>query len=251
MLDMSKAFDTVKRATLMKDLKYILEEDELHMIYGLINNVKLRVRCQNDTGNIIKTNIGIPQGDCLSPVLFTLYLAQALQNRNTENKTDHNYSKPNINSDELQPDHLKDHLYSIKRDNYFVIDQQYADDIGWATNARHKIDQLEKNIPIKLAERNLKVNAKKTERYHIRKNGTEDWKRCKYLGTILDTKNDIKRRKSLAIAAYNKSQHIFNSKRASTKIKIRTFNAFVSSIFLYNSEIWTLSKQDEQDIDTF
>ena len=161
MLDMSKAFDTVKRATLMKDLKYILEEDELHMIYGLINNVKLRVRCQNDTGNIIKTNIGIPQGDCLSPVLFTLYLAQALQNRNTENKTDHNYSKPNINSDELQPDHLKDHLYSIKRDNYFVIDQQYADDIGWATNARHKIDQLEKNVPIKLAERNLKVNAKK------------------------------------------------------------------------------------------
>ena len=78
MLDMSKAFDKVKRATLMKDLKYILEEDELHMIYVLINNVKLRVRCQNETGNIIKTKIGVPQRDCLISVLFTLYLAKAL-----------------------------------------------------------------------------------------------------------------------------------------------------------------------------
>ena len=45
MIDMSKAFDTVKRGQLLNDLKEILEDDELHMIQILIQDVKLRVRC--------------------------------------------------------------------------------------------------------------------------------------------------------------------------------------------------------------
>ena len=32
----------------------------------------------------LKTNKGIPQGDCLSPVLFTLYLAKALEKQKAD-----------------------------------------------------------------------------------------------------------------------------------------------------------------------
>ena len=39
---MSKAFDTVQRKTLFDELQEILPEDELHMLYILINDVNLK-----------------------------------------------------------------------------------------------------------------------------------------------------------------------------------------------------------------
>ena len=37
MLDMSKAFDTIQRGTHIKDLKGIIEDDELHsIVFGLV-----------------------------------------------------------------------------------------------------------------------------------------------------------------------------------------------------------------------
>ena len=38
-----------------------------------------------------------------------------------------------MDNDVLIPEHLKDHNYYILVDNYFTLDQQYADDIGWAS----------------------------------------------------------------------------------------------------------------------
>ena len=49
MLDMSKAFDTVKRSVLIEDLRDILDEGEIHMISLMIKEVKLQVRCKKDT----------------------------------------------------------------------------------------------------------------------------------------------------------------------------------------------------------
>ena len=79
LLDMSKAFDTVRRVDLLVILKDTLEKDELNMMKNLVENVKLRVRIGKSLGKEINTNIGIPQGDCLSLILFVLYLAEALK----------------------------------------------------------------------------------------------------------------------------------------------------------------------------
>ena len=43
----------------------------------------------------------------------------------------------------------------------------------------------------------------------------------------------------------------FNKKKLSVKIKCRLFNTYVASIFLYNSEIWTLTESLEKQIDAF
>ena len=77
MMDMSRAFDTVKRNQLMLDLGFILEDDELHLLKLLIEDVEFVVKCGYQTGKPFKTNIGTPQGDCLSPILFIFYLANA------------------------------------------------------------------------------------------------------------------------------------------------------------------------------
>ncbi len=91
LLDMSKAFGTVSRKNLLKDLQDILEPDEIHMMSVLINGVKLKVKVGKHTGEEIKTNVGIAQGDCLSAVLFIYYLAKSLNA--PPNQNDNNYSR--------------------------------------------------------------------------------------------------------------------------------------------------------------
>ena len=44
---------------------------------------------------------------------------------------------------------------------------------------------------------------------------------------------------------------VYDSRRISCKLKLRTFNAFSASIFLYNAELWTLTRTLENKIDAF
>ena len=125
---MSTAFDTVQRNKLFKILQKILGEDELHMMKTPIENVNLKVRIENILGASIKTNIGVPQVDCLSPVLFVLYLAEALK------------ETCNI----MKPSHEEDHRYA--QDTNFILRQQYADDVSWVTNTEKRKEDLKTEL---------------------------------------------------------------------------------------------------------
>ena len=245
LMDMSKAFDRVERGTLLNDLKSILEQDELHLVKILIKDVMLAVKVNNEKGKEFKTNIGVPQGDCLSPIMFTLYLAKALEECKDRNE---NCDEKNL---ELPP-HLRDHTYSQVKRTGTVIPLQYADDICWlAMNCSHSIENVKQQIPSALEKRNLLINQEKTEEYRIRKDSEMEWKKCKYLGSMLDSTEDIKRRKRLASGAMDKIKHIFKDQRLSTDIKMRAFNAYTSSVFLYNSETWTVTKTTEEALDSY
>ena len=71
MMDMSQAFDTVNKKTLMQDQRNILDPRELHIIKVMIEDVRLIVDVDGNRGQPFETNVGTPQGDCLSPTLFT------------------------------------------------------------------------------------------------------------------------------------------------------------------------------------
>ena len=81
--------------------------------------------------------------------------------------------------------------------------------------------------------------------------GNIEWKKCKILGKLVGTEENINRRKVSVIGAYRTIQSIFRSKKISTRIKSRTFNAYVASVFLYNSELWTLAEKLESTIRVF
>ena len=72
LMDMSKAFDTVGRHTLIEDLALILDQAELHLIKLLVEDVELKVRVGKETSEPFKMKMGVPEGDCLSHILFTL-----------------------------------------------------------------------------------------------------------------------------------------------------------------------------------
>ena len=190
----------------------------------------------------------VPQGDCLSPVLFTLYLAAALETK--RNREDHNYSKPSscITIANHRYPHVVEHTYNRTKDT-ILIDQQYADDIGWAANNVHIISTLEAHITAKIHKYNLHINKRKTEQNCINRNGEEQWRKCKYLGSLLSTTEDMKRRKQLENEAYSNLKYILEDRRTTLKIKIRTLDAYVGSIFLYNSELWTVTPDLEDQID--
>ncbi len=74
---------------------------------------------------------------------------------------------------------------------------------------------------------------------------------CKYLESMLDTENDNKRRKILTLVAFNSSKYIFESRKATLDVRIRIFRSHIHSIFLYNSELWTLTTNLEYTVDIF
>jgi hypothetical protein len=238
----------------MEDLKSILNPGELHMVKILVQDVKLIVRIGNEQSKPFTTTMGVPQGDCLSPILFTLYLAKALKEPNiTEEHQEHRYHEHiTEQSCSKLPAHLQDHNYSVQKEIGILIEPKYADDISWgAANCKQRIQQEIKTTIPKLTARGLKVNEAKNEDYDIASNGGDQWKKCKILGSLLDTKEDIKRRKILANNAYHKLRPIFEDKKLGMPHKIRVFCACVESVFLYNSEIWTIGKTTEKEIDSY
>ena len=89
LLDVTKAFNTINREHLYKLLSHFLDPDELNMNI-LMKDVTLQVK-NNKTKEQIITTLGIPQGDCLSAILFTLYLSNTLSAKIQTHLHVHNY----------------------------------------------------------------------------------------------------------------------------------------------------------------
>ena len=106
-------------------------------------------------------------------------------------------------------------------------------------------------MPETLLEQGLFINKSKTEKYHISRTSDTKWRSCKYLGSLLGTEEYIKRRKGLVCDTYNTLETILGSNQVSETVRLRIFKAYIESIFLYNSELWTLAKTLENTIDSF
>ena len=100
LLDMTKAFDSIKRSILINELQKVINNDELHLIKMLLD-VKIAVKCGNKIGDFFNTDTGVPQGDCSSANEFTFYLAKSLIKKLEQIATelqDHTYITKTIES---------------------------------------------------------------------------------------------------------------------------------------------------------
>ncbi len=205
------------------------------------------------------------QGDCLSAIEFIVYLAQALTPELSITQTDHSYIiNPVFHPLPSLPIPVLEHSYALapimdhnitheQRQPPFEIDPKYADDISWISTSKDSIDNVKSTVPPLLKDANLTVNETKTEEFTIPQQSPDDpdWRNCKLLGSILDTENDITRRKGLLMAHMKSDRKIYQSKRLNIRHKIRYFVAFAESIFLYNCELWTLTSTMEKKLDAF
>ena len=80
-LDLSQAFDTPSRETILESLLAASEGDEdvYQMAHTLLTDTSLSVRVGDVSGQSFKSTVGVPQGDSFSPVAFTTTFEMALQ----------------------------------------------------------------------------------------------------------------------------------------------------------------------------
>ena len=69
-IDVSSAFDTIRRTTLLEVPESLLDEDETKIIKYLLVDTTMEIKMSNVRG---------PQGDALSGTLFTIYFEYVLR----------------------------------------------------------------------------------------------------------------------------------------------------------------------------
>ena len=80
--------------------------------------------------------------------MLTLYLADTLKTKRPTIREKHNYSKVPTTAEDLLPEILKHHAYSLPKEDSLLKDQQYAGDTGWvAVNAKHIAKKIKKEAP--------------------------------------------------------------------------------------------------------
>ena len=170
---------------------------------------------------IIRTTVGTPQGDGLSPILFNVYLEAALK--------------------ELRPK-----LPPTQRLTRELI---YADDMDLICHSEQEARNYVPIISNTLSQWNLKVNETKTEITVIERTKNE-WKNVRKLGNLINEEEDIKRRKILAQNAFRDLLNIwYRQNLISERKRICLYEALVLPILLYNCGTWGLTKKNLESLD--
>ena len=74
-LDISKAFDRVDHLALCEKLRLLgVSEIIIAWIFSFLDDRRQRVRVGGDVSDWENINIGIPQGTCLGPILFLVFI---------------------------------------------------------------------------------------------------------------------------------------------------------------------------------
>ena len=223
-IDMSAAFDTIDRNQLLNIIATIVNEDELRIISFLLSNTKIKTRINGATKtNTFISNVGTPQGDSLSPVLFIVYLEHALKVRTT-------LPRPIVKYEKEIPNEIA-----------------YADDVDFIGQDYVNINKIQET----LHKYQLKVNTDKTEFTALSKN-EEDWKNAKKVGSLIGDLEDVEKRKQLSTAALKKLYHVWmKGNKLKTTTKIQLYKSHVKSILLYNCSTWALTLTEEEKINAF
>ena len=222
---MSSAFDTIDRQILLDILREIVEEDELRMIRFLLSDTIINTRINGATKEKpFESNIGSPQGDSLSPVLFSIYLENALKEVRTI------LPRPTSDFEKTLPTEIA-----------------YADDVGFIGLEFADIAEIQKT----LKKYNLLVNADKTEQTKLSRSGKE-YKNAKKVGTLIGDEEDINRRKRLSTAALAKPQNIWiKGDKVKRKTKTKLYRSLVKSVLTYNCGTWALTNTEEEKLNAF
>ncbi|GMF47866.1 unnamed protein product [Phytophthora fragariaefolia] len=205
----------------MDVLRSFLDDDEVRLIQHLLADTTLSLRSGSTTLNPFTSNLGTPQDDSLSPVLFIVYLEAALRD-------------------------LTDSL-DVGRaflDNMIV----YADDANFVCRTVEATAFIQDQSPAILARWSLAMNSSKTELTTVARASTstptrhvraqeEAWRNTKKLGSLLGDAEDVSRRKQLARAALNRMWALWlRTSQTSERTRVRlgtcsALGAFIADNF--------------------
>ena len=252
-IDYRKAFDLVDRACLWtKLISYNINGKIMKLIYNIYQNTKACIKLNNIISSSFNCNIGVRQGDNLSPLLFSLFIndfESFLSDKyNGLKGLNDSYTATFIN-DEIET-FLK--LYVLLYADDTIILAENPIDLQLALNAAYDYCNLWK----------LKINVEKTKIIRFSKGRPRNpnpifWLNNEqveivdtytYLGTVFSFTGKFK-------AAIDKQ--LMQAQRATFAIKFRQetynlpvdimielFDKMIMPILLYGCEIWGYSNID-------
>ena len=230
-LDMSSAFDTIRRQTILDLLIDAgCNDDEVRIVRFLLSNIKIKVKVNKELSIEFESSIGGPQGDSLSGKLFTLSLAGALYNLRA------------VTSRPTPP---------IKCDG-MPEESEYSDDVDFMDTDEATLTALFTTAKDIFSEWNLQINEAKTEYVHFRiadrdelmedgktpLRGNEEWCTTKLLGSLMCSVKDVGNRCMLGNIAFQSFKKVWMNSRITLEKKIKVYEAQVVSIIMYNSSCW-------------
>ena len=241
-IDFRKAFDSVIRNKLWDILRhYGIPEIYVTIITKIYEGSTSCVLEAGKSSEWFEVKTGVKQGCVMSGFIFNIVIDWIMRNTNNSNR-------------------------GIRwKFTTCLEDLDYADDLSLLSS--RFVDIQEKSTRLYEVARftGLKINTTKTKTMRVNcrnnnavvigNNEVEDVDSFIYLGATLDkfggTEADIKRRLSLARAAFASLHKIWKSPKYSTRTKLRIFNTNVIAVLLYSSEMWRTTVADEGKLDTF
>jgi hypothetical protein len=201
-----------------------LTDDDRRLVRVLLANTSITVHFNGITTTPFISTIGSPQGDALSPILFAIYLEAAIR--------------------ELYARGLKRPDCDAKVPGNAI----YADDTDFISLCSRYLDEVLHTVGPVFDEFNLLVNVEKTEHIII---GLADigidestWRSARKLGSLLGDKEDVHRRIQLAWQSFNKLEALWKHRnRVAMSTRLKSFNALVESVLLFNCGTWALTVQ--------
>ena len=247
-VDMSRAFDTIKRKTILYQLIAAgCNDDEVRLVRLLLSNTVLKVKVGDILSKPFESYIGAFQGDCLSGKLFTLVLAGALYDlRGILETLNPPVPNPPISAEGMP------------------LESGYADDLDFFSTERETLEAIFHVAKDTFKDWNLFINELKTEYTHvyvapkgqkvpgradIKLQENEEWTKHKILGSLLCSQADIRARCIAGNIAFMKFKAIWDQQNININRKLAVYEAQVVSVILYNSGSWSPTKSSLNHLD--
>lgn len=242
-IDFKKAFDFVVRDVLWyKLIQNGVRGKILNIIQSMYNNIKSKVKFNNALSDDFSSQLGVRQGECLSPFLFSMYL------------------------NDLENEFIQKGVEGVDIGMLKLFLLLYADDIVIFSNT---MEGLQKGLDVLedyCRKWKLTVNIDKTKVMVFRKGGNlprnlsfnfqgkniEIVRKFVYLGitfTVGGSFNETHKTLSgqALKAIFKLNQYLFNFTNLSPKHVLDLFDKLIVPILCYGGEVWGFSKPNQQE----
>ena len=233
-IDFTKAFDYVVRENLWyKLIKMGIRGKILNIIMSMYFSVKSRVKYCNKIGNEFCCNLGVRQGECLSPLLFSLFL------------------------NDIEEQFILSGLDGLDVDMFKMFLLLYADDIVLFANSASELQDGLDLMSDYCKRWKLKINISKTKVMIFRKGGMlprnlsfyyddeplEIVKKFNYLGIVFTTGGSFAEAQMTLAgqsqkAIFKMKKYLYKFTFLSPRHKLELFDKLITPILNYGCEVW-------------